>query len=217
MRTTYEQHLRRWAFAYCSKVSSTGCKILLPECIFTLSCLHQRMCRPWSLCTLCLLACQMELPQAIHVSVVVDFVCWAVFTPFVCWFFLPRIEREMCMHFFPIGGLADWLAGHPFFCNLPAACLSAFLSVCLSVPLSVFCNISKNSDREFQKAWNSNSAVCLSVCLSVPLSVLFNISKNSDREFQKAWNSNSAVCQHSSSFETWSKLLETRRKKNLEK
>ena len=39
----------------------------------------------WSLCTLYLLVCQVELPQAIQVSVAVSLVWWTLSTPFVCW------------------------------------------------------------------------------------------------------------------------------------
>ena len=47
------------------------------------------MCLEWSLYTLYLLACQVELPQAIQVFVVVSLVCQVLLFPFVD-FTIPR-------------------------------------------------------------------------------------------------------------------------------
>ena len=41
----------------------------------------------WIVCTLCLLPCHVELPQAIQVSVVVSLFFWKSIAPFVCWNF----------------------------------------------------------------------------------------------------------------------------------
>ena len=54
---------------------------LCPYAAFTL---NNKMHLWWVLCTLCLLACQVELPWRIQVSVVVSLVYWALLTPLVC-------------------------------------------------------------------------------------------------------------------------------------
>ena len=76
----------------------TGMPGGLPFCAVDIPCIYWHA--GWttflrSLYTLYLLACQAELPEASHVSVVASLDCWVLLTPFVCWLygFMPAWEH----------------------------------------------------------------------------------------------------------------------------
>ena len=67
----------------------------------------------WIVCTLCLLPCHVELPQAIQVSVVVSLVFWTSIAPFVCSFGTERdaeIRSRFFLNFFNyVFCVFDWI------------------------------------------------------------------------------------------------------------